>query len=220
MLTTDPKLYTPHTNAKSSIHNTTTKRTSHTSSKHHNMELWLTKHYHPRHKSIINKNPQPAIVAIQETKLTTLKSTKYLQRIFPTYKMILNNTSIQTRYNRIVGQPYNNPKGGLLTLIHQNYTFPRNISKIPISIDISPYLQINKIANHPLTTHYLLYTYMPIHADDMPYIQTIQNTIFNHIHNNPNNTYILLRDFNRDFTLIGRQNGHIRTNPTQQDIQW
>jgi hypothetical protein len=90
----------------------------------------------PGKQSIINKNPQPAIIAIQETKLTASKSTKYLQRLFPTYKMIFNNTSSQTKHNRIIGQPYHNPRGGLLTLIHQNYTFLGNISKIPTSIDI------------------------------------------------------------------------------------
>jgi hypothetical protein len=36
------------------------------------------------------------IIAIQETKLTASKSTKYLQKIFPQYKMIFNNTNSPT----------------------------------------------------------------------------------------------------------------------------
>jgi hypothetical protein len=63
-------------------------------------------------------NP-PSIIAIQETKLTASKSTKYLQRLFPQYKMIFSNTNTITQTRRIQEQPYNNPRGGLLTLIHQ-----------------------------------------------------------------------------------------------------
>jgi hypothetical protein len=147
--------------------------------------------------------------------LTASKSTKYLQRLFSTYKKIFNNTSTQTKRNRIFGQPYHNPRGGLLTLIHQNYTFPGNTSKISTSIDIFSYLQIIKIANHPLPTHYLLRIYMPTHIEDTPQIETIQNTIFNHIHNNANSTNILMGDFNRDIALIGKHNGNIQTNPIQ-----
>jgi hypothetical protein len=131
--------------------------------------------------------------------------------------MIFNNTLVQTRHNKIIGQPYNNPRGGLLRLIHQNYIFLGNISKIPTSIDISSYLQIIKITNHLLQSHYFLHIYMPTHVKDIPYIQTIQNMIFNHI---PNDIHILLGDFNRDIALIGKHNRQIRTNPTQQDIQW
>jgi hypothetical protein len=71
----------------------------------------------PGLQEIINKTTPPSIIAIQETKLTASKSTKYLQRIFPHYKMIFNNTIISTQNRRIQGQPYNNPRGGLLTLI-------------------------------------------------------------------------------------------------------
>jgi hypothetical protein len=44
--------------------------------------------------------------------------------------MIFNNTTTKTQHRRIQVQPYNNPRGGLLTLIHQEYTFPGNITKI------------------------------------------------------------------------------------------
>jgi hypothetical protein len=61
---------------------------------------------------------------------------------------------------------------------------------------------------------------MPTYIEDIPHIQIIPNTIFNHIHNNPNSRHILMKDFNKDIALIGRHNGNMRTNPTQQDIQW
>jgi hypothetical protein len=115
--------------------------------------------------------------------------------------MIFNNTNTSTQTQRTQGQPYNNPRGGLLILIHQQYAFPGNICKIPTTTNISPYLQIIKITNHPLPTYFLLHLYMPTLMEDITLIPTIQTTIFNHIHNNPQSNIILLGDFNRDIAL-------------------
>jgi hypothetical protein len=134
--------------------------------------------------------------------------------------MIFKNTNTTTQTGRIQGQPYTNPKGGLLTLIHQNYAFPGNITKIPLTTNISPYLQIIKITNHPLPTYFLINLYMPTHIEDIFLIPIIQTTIFNYIHNNPLSNIIMLGDFNRDIALIGRQYGTTRTTPTQQDLEW
>jgi hypothetical protein len=169
---------------------------------------------------LTNKPTPPAITAIQETKLTASKSTKYLQRLFPLYKMLFNNTNTSTQVRRIQGQPYTNPRGGLLTLIHQNYAFPGNIIKTPLTANISPYLQIIKITNHPLVTYFLIHLYMPTHIEDINLIPIIQTTIFNHIHNNPLNNIIMLGDFNKDIALIGRQHNTTRLAPTQQDLDW
>jgi hypothetical protein len=173
----------------------------------------------PGIQSLTNKPTPPSIIAIQETKLTESKSTKYLQRLFSQYKMIFNNTNTSTQIRRIHGQPYTNPRGGLLTLIHQNYAFPGNITKTPLTTNISPYLQIIKITNTPLS-YSLIHLYMPTHIEDITLIPIIQTTIFNHIHNNPLSNIILLGDFNRDIALIGRQHGTTRTAPTQQDLDW
>jgi hypothetical protein len=174
----------------------------------------------PSLQALIIKSTPPSIIAIQETKLTASKSTKYLQRLFPQYKMIFNNTTTKTQPCQIQGQPYNNPKGKLLTLIRQEYAFLGNITKIPTTEDISPYLQIIKIANLPLSTYFLIHLYMPTYIDDITHIPTIQTTIFNHIHKNPQSNIILLGDFNRDIALIGRQNGATNNAPTQQDLDW
>jgi hypothetical protein len=93
----------------------------------------------PGLQTLINKPAPPSIIAIQETKLTESESTKYLHRLFPHYKILFNNTNTIIQTRQIHGQPYNNPRGGLLTLIHQHYTFPGNITKIPTTKDISPY---------------------------------------------------------------------------------
>jgi hypothetical protein len=132
--------------------------------------------------------------------------------------MIFNKTANKIQPRRIQGQPYNNPKGGLLILIHQEYAFLGNITKTPTTKDISPYLQTIKITNQPLSTYFLMHLYMPTHINDITHISTIQTTIFNHIHNNPQINIILLGDFNRDIALIGRQNGATNTTPTQQDL--
>jgi exonuclease III len=47
----------------------------------------------PGLQALINKPTPPSVIAIQETKFTASKSTKYLQRLFPKYKMIFNNTT-------------------------------------------------------------------------------------------------------------------------------
>ena len=134
--------------------------------------------------------------------------------------MVFNNKNEITQTCRIYGQPHMNPKGGLLTLIHQNYAFPSNITKTHLTTNISPYLQIIKIANTPLTTYFLIHLYMPTHIDDITLISIIQTTIFDHIHNNPLSNIILLGDFNRDIALIGKQHESTRTASTQQDLDW
>jgi hypothetical protein len=77
-----------------------------------------------------------------------------------------------------------------------------------------PYLQIIKITNHPLSTYCLIHLYMPTYIEDINLIPIIQTTIFNHIHNNPLSNIIMLGDFNKDITLIGRQHGTTRTAST------
>jgi hypothetical protein len=131
--------------------------------------------------------------------------------------MNFNNTTTTTQIRQIQGQPYNNPRGGLLTLVHQPYTFPGNITKIPTSANITPYLQIIKITNHPLSTYFLIHLYMPTHIDDITLISTIQTTIFNHVHNNPLSNIILLGDFYRDIALIGKQHGTTKTAPNRHN---
>jgi len=96
-----------------------------------------------------NTSNNPAIITIQETKLTATKSTKYIQNIFPKYKLIFNNTHALTRCIQ-QRMPYKPARGGLLTLINQNYAYPGNITKIPTPAEISPYLQIIRIKNEPL----------------------------------------------------------------------
>jgi hypothetical protein len=157
MPTSHTQLHTPQYHTKSSNSKPTKHPTYNSSHQHINMELWNTQHRTTR-ATITNKQTYPPhIIAIQETKLTASKSTKYLQRLFPLYKMIFNNTNTKTQNRRTQGQPYNNPRGGLLTLIHQKYAFPGNITKIPTTKDISPYLQIIKITNHPLPTYSLIH---------------------------------------------------------------
>ena len=98
------------------------------------------------HQLIENTPNNPAIITIQETKLTATKSTKYIQNLFPQYKLIFNNTHALTRciQQRL---PYAPARGGLLTLINKRYAYPGNITKIPTPTAISPYLQIIEINN-------------------------------------------------------------------------
>ena len=158
-----------------------------------------------------------AIIVIQETKLTATKSTKYIQNLFPHYKLIFNNTHALTRciQQRI---PYTPARGGLLTLINKKYAFPGNITKIPTPANISPYLQIIHIKNHPMQSWLIIHLYMPSHTEDLRLIPIIQQTI--RIQINPNHTYILCGDFNRDIALIGRQNEQRLTLPQEKDILW
>ena len=134
--------------------------------------------------------------------------------------MIFNNTNTSTQTRRIHEQPYTSPRGGLLTLTHQNYAFSCNITKTSLTTNISPYLQIIKITNTPLPSYFLIHLYMPTHINEITLISIIQTIIFNYIHNNPLSNIILLEDFNRDIALIGRQHGSTRIVPTQQDLDW
>ena len=161
----------------------------------------------------------PAIITIQETKLTATKSIKYIQNLFPNYKLIFNNTHALTRciQQRI---PYTPARGGLLTLINHKFAYPGNITKIPTPLKISPYLQIIHIKNHPLQPWLLIHLYMPSHHEDIALIPTIQQTITTQINTYSNHTLILCGDFNRDIALIGRQNEHNTTPPQEEDFAW
>ena len=171
------------------------------------------------HELISNTPVEPAIITIQETKLTATKSTKYIKNLFPNYKLIFNNTHALTRCMQ-QRMPYIPARGGLLTLINKKYAYPGNITKIPTPKEISPYLQIIKIDNKPLQTWLIIHMYMPSHADDIQYIPMIQLNITQQINAYPNNIHILCGDFNRDIALIGRQNETNTTPPQTEDIEW
>ena len=111
-------------------------------------------------------------------------------------------------------------RGGLLTLIHNKYAFPENITKIRTHVTISPYLQIIRINNQPLQPWLIIHTYMSTHIEDIQLISNIKATITDQITTHPNHIYNLCVDFNRDITLIGRQNDNLNTPPQDIDIQW
>ena len=168
---------------------------------------------------IIHHQQPPSIITIQETKLSATKSTKHIQRLFPQYKLFFNNTHNITRIAR-QRMTYRGYRGGLLLLIHNKHAFPYNLSKIPTPADISPFLQITRIANQPSQPWILINLYMPSHEEDFPLIPIIQTTITNQITAHPNHTYILCGDFNRDITLIGRQDDQQTTPPQTEDHNW
>jgi hypothetical protein len=82
----------------------------------------------------------PAFIALQETKLTATKSIKYLTRIFSKHKLIFNNTHKITTFCNKRRLNYTSLRGGILILIHENYSFPRNLQKLATPNTISPYL--------------------------------------------------------------------------------
>ena len=133
--------------------------------------------------------------------------------------MIFNNTTTKIQPCQIQGQPYNNPKGRLLTLIHQEYAFPCNITKIPTIEVISPYLQIIKIANQSLFAYFLIHLYMPTHIDDIIHIPTIQTIIFNHIHNNPQSNIILLGEFNPSSSRRVFGQNRLKSTPIENKVR-
>jgi hypothetical protein len=170
-------------------------------------------------QSLLNQHT-PAILTLQETKLTSKKSPKYLQRLFSQYKLIFNNTHMATQYNMQRGTPYIPPQGGLLTLIHKNYAYPNNITKIPIASKITPYFQIIKLNNSPLTPILIPHLYMPTHLDYLHLILFIIQTITSQINRHPNTNIILCGDFNRDIALQGHTQGSDTIPPQHLDHQW
>ena len=116
--------------------------------------------------------------------------------------------------------PYTPGRGGLLALIHNKYAFPGNVTKIPTPANISRYLQIIKIHNHPLLPWLIIHMYMPTHLDDVHLIPRLKTTITNQINAHPNHTHILCGDFNGDIALTGRQNNNNHTPLQEEDTQW
>jgi hypothetical protein len=169
--------------------------------------------------SFINTT-NPSILTLQETKITSKKSPKYLQWLFPQYKLLFNNTHAPTRTIYQPGIPYTPPRGGLLTLIHSKHAYPNNISKIPLAPEISPYLQITKLANLPLTSLLLIHLYMPSHPEDLYIMPTILTTITHQINHHLQSNIILSRDFNRDLSLTGCTLNDITEPPHPLDYQW
>jgi hypothetical protein len=81
---------------------------------------------------------------------------------------------------------YTPTRGGLLTIIDKDYAYPGNITKIPTPTNISPYLQIIKIANQPQQTWLLMNMYMPTHTEDIRYIPIIKQNITQQMATHPN----------------------------------
>ena len=165
----------------------------------------------------INKDPH--IILIQETKLQKLKSTTYIDKKFPNYKIIYNNSNItipnQSRYS---GE--NPARGGTLTMIPHTIYTNENIVKIPTPSKISPYLQIIIITNKPITPILLINMYMPTHPQDLHLILEIQDQIQKLVQNHPTHHIILGGDFNRDILLKGRSHHGIISPPNPQDHEW
>ena len=111
------------------------------------------------------------------------------------------------QYNIHRGIPYTLPRGRLLTLIYKNYAYPNNIIKVPTASKITPYLQILKLNNSPLTPILILHLYIPSHPEDLHLIPIIMQTITSQITRHPNNHIILCGDFNRNIALIGHTQG-------------
>jgi len=61
---------------------------------------------------------------------------------------------------------------------------------------------------------------MPSHIDDLQLISKIQQNITHQISQHLQHTYILCGDFNKDITLIGRQNEHNTTLLQPKAIEW
>ena len=161
----------------------------------------------------------PHIILIQETKLPKTKSTTYIDRLLPDYKIIYNNSNNTTqRYNQ-----YNGPsqtRGGVLAMLPKSIYTNENIVKVLTTSTISPYLQIIIIKNTPLTPITILNIYMPSHLEDTHLIPEIQDQIHKIILQHPNHTTILAGDFNRDILLQGRTNNGITTPPNLADQEW
>ena len=161
----------------------------------------------------------PHIILIQETKLQKLKSTTYIDRQLPNYKIIYNNSNNLTNTpNRFAGPT--TTRGGILAMIPKDIYTNENITKIPTPSSISHYLQIILINNKPITPILLLNMYMPSHPQDTHLIQDIQNEIRTIIHRHHNHHIILAGDFNRDILLKGRSSNGLITPPNQDDYEW
>ena len=128
------------------------------------------------------------------------------------YKLFFNNTHNITRtiHQRMIHRGH---RGRLLALIHNKHASPGNLSKIPTPVNISHFLQIIRIANQPLQPWLLINIYMPSHEKDPPLIPIIQTTRTKQINAHPNHAYVTCRDFNRNITLIWRQNDQQITPP-------
>ena len=160
----------------------------------------------------------PAIITFQETKLTSKKPPKYLQKLFSNYTLFFNNTHNTNQPNTYYH--YTPPRGGLLTFIHSKYTYPNNIHTLATPPETSPYLQQFQIHNHPLDPLIHINLYMPTHDDDIHLIPIIQNTITQTLHKYPTLKILMCRDFNRDIALIGHYANDQFYPPSELDVLW
>ena len=160
--------------------------------------------------SFIQQN-NPIILLLQETKLIAKKPPKYIQNLFPNYRLIFNHINKITQRPYYLGRELRPPKGGFLTLIHNKYNYPTNITKTETKPNLIPYLQIIKINNHPLTQIIIINLYMPSLQNNLHLIPNIQEKITTTTNRNQNHIIILGGDFNRDVALTGRTNEYTHT---------
>ena len=178
-------------------------------------------HCHLQHIPCIHQLIQkhkPVIITLQETKLTSKKPPKYLQKLFLNYTLFFNNT-------HHISQPYTYyhyipPRSGLLTLIHSKYTYPNNIHKLATPPETPPYIQQFQIHNHPLDSLILINLYIPTHGDDIHLIPTIQYTIIQTLHKFSTINVLMCSNFNRDIALIGHYFNDQYYPPSALDKFW
>ena len=161
----------------------------------------------------------PHIILIQETKIHKLKSTSYIDKKFQNYKIIYNNSNNNTQQPNRYSES-NKARGGTLIMIPKIIHTNENITKIPTPNTISPYLQVIKINNKPITPILLINMYMPTHLQDLHLIQEIQTQIQTLTTNHPTFHIILAGDFNRDILLKGRSSNGTLSPPNPNDYEW
>lgn len=97
---------------------------------------------------------------------------------------------------------------------------PENITKIPTTIRISPYLQVFKVSNKLLTPLPILNIYMSSYPYDINLIPDIITQITILTKHHPTHKTILVGDFNRSILLQGHTQDGTPQAPTHKDRKW
>jgi exonuclease III len=201
----------------------TTEEIDHTTSNVQYLLTWNTGSIQsslPSLDSVLNKTSNPAIVFLQETKLSKNKSHKYIDKLFPEYYILYNGINSTNTTNRYM--PYQPVRGGTAIAISKKYHTKNSTQCISTPINISPYLQAITLTQATLKPLTLMNLYMPTHDDDMHLVPLILDSIAQITTSSKikNHNIILAGDFNRDIALIGRKQESITHPPNAQDKAW
>ena len=169
---------------------------------------WNIGHLYTTIPSMIGflKKYNPAFLILQETKITSTRHTKHIERNFPGYKVFIGSTHNEHKCSIRSSLPYTPNRAGIITTIHESFYQLDYCSLPKVPFKLKAFLHFFQVHPPGFSPLLLINIYYPNHVEDtylIPEIfEAINQTVSSLKH--PDATIIIAGDFNQDILNKGR----------------